>query len=94
MIPEEGADGLVENPVVAADASGSWQSIVKWGQRAQLDQEQQVAFEVLVATYVLTFYEEANNNLSEETRDETINNKKRLLQLARRDPEETTKKPV
>jgi hypothetical protein len=53
-----------------------------------------VAFEVLVATYVLTFYEEANNNLSEETGDETINNRKRLLQLARRDPEETTKKPV
>ena len=40
-------------------AKGTWQSIVHWGQNANLDPEQQTAFEILVATYVLTFYEEA-----------------------------------
>ena len=29
---------------------------------AQLDTEQQTAFEILVATYVLTFYEDAKNS--------------------------------
>ena len=44
------------------NANGTWQSIAAWAMFAQLDSEQQTAFEILVATYVLTFYEDAKNN--------------------------------
>jgi hypothetical protein len=42
------------------DASRSWKSILAWGGRANLDPEQQIAFESLAATYVLTFLEEGD----------------------------------
>ena len=44
------------------NANGTWQSIAAWAMFAQLDIEQQTAFEILVATYVLTFYEDAKNS--------------------------------
>ena len=44
------------------NANGTWQSIAAWAMFAQLDIEQQTAFEVLVATYVLTFYEDDKNS--------------------------------
>jgi hypothetical protein len=94
LIPEEGADETDGNLVVAADACGSWQSIVNWGKRQKLDAEQEVAFQVLAATYVLTFNDEAKDNLEDEAAAELIKNNHRLLQLARRDPEQTTKKPL
>ena len=40
-------------------ATGSWQSVVLWGVNASFDEDQQMAFEVLASTYVLTFYNEA-----------------------------------
>ena len=83
--------GVDENPVVVADACGTWQSVVKWGQIAGLDAEQQVAFEILAVTYVLTFYDEADNNLAVETEVEFMEKKARLMQLVRQDP--TTKTP-
>ena len=46
----------------AVNANGTWQSIAAWAMFAQLDIEQQTAFEILVATYVLTFYEDAKNS--------------------------------
>ncbi len=42
------------------EANGTWESIVSWGRINNLDAEQQTAFEILAATYVLSFYEEAN----------------------------------
>jgi hypothetical protein len=36
------------------------------GKRNKLDAEQEVAFEVLTATYVLTFNDEANDNLDDQ----------------------------
>jgi hypothetical protein len=85
---EEEAAGVSENEAMAADASGSWNSVVKWGHNAGLDAEQQVAFEVLTATYVLTFYDEAVSNHAVETEVQSmLENKERLMKLARIDPE-------
>ncbi len=64
--------------------------VVRWGQIASLDAEQQVAFEILAATYILTFYDEPNNNLTADTEVNFMENKKRLMQLARREPAKTT----
>jgi hypothetical protein len=86
----EGADAEVQVPLAAPDACGSWQSIVKWGQNKKMDAEQQVAFEILVATYVLTFYDEAENTLADGSEDDTIINRERLLELARKDPKSKT----
>jgi hypothetical protein len=47
------------------NANGTWQSISKWGENQGLDQDQQTAFKILAATYVLSFYDDAL--------DETIN---------------------
>jgi hypothetical protein len=85
---EEEAAGVGENLTVAADASGSWDSVVNWGHKAGLDAEQQVAFEVLAASYVLTFYDEAVSNHSVDTEVQTMQeNKVRLMKLSRIDPE-------
>lgn len=65
-------------------ANGSWRSIIAWGIEAKLDQEQQVAFEILVATYVLTFYEEAEDrSTTEEERENFSIQINKLKVLAR-----------
>ena len=45
-----------------SNATGSKKSIVQWGRNDGLDVNQQIAFEILVATYVLTFHEDATGN--------------------------------
>ena len=71
------------------NANGTWQSISKWGENEGLDGEQQTAFEILAARYVLTFYEEA---ISETSNSETyavfVDNKLKLYQLTRRNPDD------
>jgi hypothetical protein len=71
--------GETENHV---DATGSWQSIVAWGIKAELDPEQQTAFSILAATYVLTFYDDAEKDfIGAGSYDEQY---KALSQLARK----------
>jgi hypothetical protein len=53
---------LHDNQNTTLKASGSHQSIILWGQNDNLDTNQQIAFEILAATYVLTFYEDATGN--------------------------------
>ena len=65
------------------NATGTWQSIVVWGKNAKLDTEQQTAFEILTATYVLTFYDEADSNDEQDTQ-EFFSRKRCLCHLARR----------
>ena len=76
------ADEYTERTII--NANGTWQSISKWGGNDGLDGEQQTAFEILAARYVLTFYEEA---ISESTNSETytafIDNKHKLYKLTR-----------
>ena len=75
-----------------AVATGTWQSVVTWGKLAKLDPQQQTAFEILVATYILTFHEDwdddipANPNLIDQT--------KSLKKLARRPLDDTEDKPL
>ena len=87
------ADGDAESgaPAITVKATGTWESVVAWGINAGLDEEQQIAFQVLVATYVLTFYEEAERreNEDEEAYSERM---QPLRDLARR--EMTKKDPL
>jgi len=64
-------------------ANGSWQSIVAWGKEAGLDSEQQTAFEILAATYVLTFYDEATH-IPIENDEDFKKQKESLCTIARR----------
>ena len=64
-------------------ANGSWKSVVAWGKEAKLDAEQQTAFEILAATYVLTFYDEAIH-IPTMNDEEFKKQKKSLCTLARR----------
>jgi hypothetical protein len=41
------------------NANGSWQSIVLWGMNVGFDEDQQMAFEILASTYVITFFDDA-----------------------------------
>ena len=60
-------------------------AVVAFGRLAGLDGGQQTAFEILAATYVLTFYDEANDNLDEkEDQDASTERSKKLQTLARR----------
>jgi hypothetical protein len=68
------------------NANGTCESIVLWGRKAGLDPEQQCAFEILAATYVLTFYEDATFDIGEDKSDFT-QRKEKLQLYARRKPD-------
>jgi hypothetical protein len=85
MEDEEASDFEEESIAkTIVNATGTWQSIVAWGINAQLDTEQQSAFEILASCYVLTFYEEARQDGISDA--EYLFRKESLCQLARRDP--------
>ena len=66
------------------DANGTWQSISKWGENEGLDGEQQTAFEILAAMYVLSFYNEAKVDTTIlENYEGFIERKMGLCKLAR-----------
>jgi hypothetical protein len=77
---------------VKVDATGSWKSILAWGRKANLDPEQQTAFEILAATYVLTFFEEGDIDCGNPSQASIMEHfeteKEKLRQLARRKPDQ------
>jgi hypothetical protein len=81
LVPANANEHL-RNPT--ANATGSRDSIVKWGKQDGLDKNQQIAFEILVATYVLTFHEDA-------TGTETLQERQTLKCLARQRPNKNEK---
>ena len=70
----------------------SWKSILAWGRKANLDPEQQTAFEILAATYVLTFFEEGDIDCGNPSQASIMEHfeteKEKLRQLARRKPDQ------
>ena len=60
------------------EANGSVYSIINWARQTNLDAEQKRAFEMIVGSFVLTFYDEAkrDNNRSAHTRSVFVNEKK------------------
>jgi hypothetical protein len=75
------------------NANGTWQSIAKWGENNGLDEEQQTAFEILAAMYVLSFYDEATvETTTDENFDDFVERKNGLCILARRNME--TEEPL
>jgi hypothetical protein len=67
------------------NANGTWQSILKWGKNGGLDDDQQTAFEILAATYVLTFSDEATiDTTNSETSGVFDERVKGLLELTRK----------
>ena len=72
-----------ETKIISAD--GTWQSIARWGENGGLDGDQLTAFEILAATYVLSFYDEAVvEATNSENYEEFVKRKNYLCQLARR----------
>jgi hypothetical protein len=65
------------------NANGTSESIVLWGQIAGMDPEQQCAFEILSATYVLTFYDDATFEVGMDLGG-FPDQKEKLYKLARR----------
>lgn len=65
------------------DADGTWQSIVKWGADAPLDEDQRTAFEILAATYVIGYIDEAENHSEASTN--SMENYEKLKTLSRQD---------
>lgn len=62
-----------------SNATGSVDSIIQWCKNDNLDRNQQVAVEIMVATYVLTFHENAEG-------DEVLQETEGLKRLARQCP--------
>ena len=73
-----------DNQNSTSNATGSRDSIVKWGKNDGLDKNQQIAFEILAATYVLTFHEDA-------TGEDTLAERELLKCLARQRPDKNEK---
>ena len=55
LVPE---NGNIHNQT--SNATGSVASIIEWCTNDKLDTNQQIAVEIMVATYILTFYEDAS----------------------------------
>jgi len=83
IMRDDDKDAESGEPSITVQATGTWESVVAWGKNAGLDNEQQIAFQMLVATYVLTFYEEAVRTDS-ETEEEYLERMEPLRKLARR----------
>ena len=70
------------------DANGSAKSIIEWGCKCNLDNHQRCAFEVIMASFVLTYFKDAGKNNEEMTsRDNQsqtkfVRERKLLCQLA------------
>ena len=70
-------------------ATGSWESIVAWGRKANLDNAQQTAFQIMAATFVLTFLDDMD---IDETVSNLLHQQKTWLQrLARIDRQPRTR---
>lgn len=92
MREEDSNDEHEINLKIIIDATGSCESIELWGKNQKLDTEQQTAFEIITACYILTFYNEANSN--GRLKHDDIDYTKRLKDLhtlARRTQEERKK---
>lgn len=90
---EASLDTSGTNEIKSINATGSCESIEFWGMNAKLDMEQQMAFEILAASYVLSFYKEANST-SDLNHDDAdfIRRKRDLHTLSRRS--EAENKPL
>ena len=70
------------------DANGSAKSIIEWGCKCNLDNHQRRAFEVIMASFVLTYFKDAGKNNEEMTshdnqsRTKFVKERKLLCQLA------------
>ena len=70
------------------DANGSAKSIIKWGCKCNLDNHQRCAFEVIMASFVLTYFKDAAKNNEEMTtcdnqsQTKVVRERKLLCQLA------------
>ena len=81
------SDDHNESEKEIVNANGTWQSISKWGENDGLDLGQQTAFEILAATYVLSFYDEARVDVTiSDTYESFAKRKDGLSKLARRKP--------
>ena len=54
-------------PIQLCDANGSAISIIEWGCKCNLDNHQRRAFEVIAASFVLTYFKDAGKNNEEMT---------------------------
>ena len=70
------------------DANGSAKSIIEWGCKCKLDNHQRHAFEVITASFVLTYFKDARKNNEEitsrdnQSRTKFVRERKLLCQLA------------
>ena len=63
------------------NVDGSYKSIIQFGKNEGLDEQQQIAFQIMTAAYVLTFYDEATDR--ELINDEFTRNINGLKLLSR-----------
>ena len=53
--------------VQLCNANGSAKSIVEWGSKCNLDSHERCAFKVILASFVLTYFQDAAKNNEEMT---------------------------
>ena len=90
VVEENTADFIGPRRPVVAD--GTVHSIVKWSQQKHLkmDREQRTAFQIIASTFVLSYYDDASTNLSDNTtgrsqvRQDYTSEKQKLRRLARK----------
>jgi hypothetical protein len=82
-----------ETTEICVTATGSCESIESWGLKAKLDPQQLTAYEIITASYILSFYEEAKaTEYFNYDNENYLDEKKKLYKLARRN--ENSKQPL
>jgi flagellar biosynthesis GTPase FlhF len=90
MITRSEANKTQSNEInIIIDANGSWQSVCKWAENDGLYEEQKTAFEILVASYVLSFYDEAVVE-NDEQFEEFDEKRDSLMKLARQNTNDSS----
>ena len=56
-------------PVSIMDANGSAKSIIDWGSKCGLDNDQKRSFEIIAGSSILTFFDDCYDNLDERIND-------------------------
>lgn len=66
-------------PVELLEANGSVRSIIDWAKKARLDRQQRRAFEIFAATFVHSFYKDAEGELGERGQNAKFKHEQRQL---------------
>ena len=70
------------------EANGSAQSIKEWSKKSRLDEHQRTAFEIIISSFILTFFDDLDTTIKVDDIDEEKKKLKKLADTEKRESEQ------